>query len=160
MGRTSKSNLPQDVPLKWNVEKGAAEFGVSIMTLRKSLARNSAEPDANGLFTSRQIGGAVYGEALSEEKLKTQREVTKKLALENQITTASVLNRAEIAKGLAAIADAMTSRIMAAGVPRSVKEDLLKDLASVPLILKNVAHAQSRLPNVKGPRSEEDQSES
>jgi len=45
MGRTTKSNLPQDVPLKWNVEKGAAEFGVSNATLRKALAETSAAPD-------------------------------------------------------------------------------------------------------------------
>jgi hypothetical protein len=49
-------------------------------------------------------------------------------------------------KGLAANADAMTSRIMAANVSRPVKEDLLKELSSVPLILKEVAHRQTRLP--------------
>ena len=67
MGRTTKSNLPQDVPLKWNVEIGAAEFGVSNATLSKALAKNSAEPDANGLFKSRQIADAVCGGSLSEE---------------------------------------------------------------------------------------------
>ena len=36
MGCTTKSNLPQHVPLKWNVEKGAAEFGVSNATLRRA----------------------------------------------------------------------------------------------------------------------------
>jgi len=49
MPRTSKSNLPQDVPLKWNVEKAAQEFGLSIMTLRKALNKNSAAPDQDGL---------------------------------------------------------------------------------------------------------------
>ena len=93
MGRTTKSNLPQDVPLKWNVEKGAQEFGLSIMTLRKALNKISAAPDSDGLYTTRQIGSAVYGGALSEEKLRTQRQITRKLELENAITTGSVLGR-------------------------------------------------------------------
>ena len=40
------------------------------------------------------------------EKLATQKEVRRKLELENAITTGSVLNRAELEKVMAAIADA------------------------------------------------------
>jgi hypothetical protein len=65
--------------------------------------------------------------------------------LENEITEATVVNRAELMKGLAAVADAMTSRIMSANVDRSVKEDLLNDLAGVSLTLKEVADKQTRL---------------
>jgi hypothetical protein len=53
--------------------------------------KDSAEPDPDGCYSTRQIAGAVYGEALSEEKLRTQREVTRKLTLENSITEASVV---------------------------------------------------------------------
>ena len=49
----------------------------------------------------------------------------------------------------------MVSRIMASGVPRSVKEDLLKELSSVPIVLKEVAHAQSKLSRGNGKRHEE-----
>jgi len=55
MGRTTKSNLPQDVPLKWNGEKAFQEFGLSIMTLRKALNQGSAEPDAGGCYSTEQI---------------------------------------------------------------------------------------------------------
>jgi hypothetical protein len=161
MACTSRSNLPQDVPLKWNVEKAAAEFGVSMMTLRKALNKTSATPDQDGLYTSRQIAGAVYGGALSEEKLRTQRQLTRKLELENEITEGNVLNRAALSKAFAAIADAFVSRVMSVqGLSRQEKEDLLKDLSSWPLALQEVAHAQSRLPRGNGKRPKEDQSES
>jgi hypothetical protein len=160
MGRVTKSNLPQNVPLKWNVEKGAAEFGLSIMTLRKSLAKTSAVPDQDGLFTSRQIAGAVYGGALSEEKLRTQRQITKRYTLENAITRAEVVNRAELTRVFAALADAFVSRVMSVQrLSRQEKEDLLKELSICPIALEDVAQAQGRLPNGKGPRSEEVQSE-
>jgi hypothetical protein len=159
MARTSRSNLPQDVPLKWNVEKAAAEFGLSIMTLRKSLAKTSAEPDANGLYATKQLVAAIYG-SMHVEKLATQREIRRKLELENAITTGSVLNRRELMKGLAAVADAMVSRIKSADVSRSVKDDLLRELASVPIVLEEVAHGQTRLPRGNGKRPDEDGSES
>jgi hypothetical protein len=41
-------------------------------TLRKSLAKNSPAPDADGLYTTKQITDAVFG-GLNEEKLATQR---------------------------------------------------------------------------------------
>jgi hypothetical protein len=155
MARTSRSNLPQDVPLKWNVEKAAVEFGVSIMTLRKSLAKTSAEPNPDGLFTTRQIAGAVYGGALSEEKLRTQRQLTRKLELDNAITEASVLDRAELQRVFAAIADAFVSRVMSVqGLSRQEKEDLLKDLSSWPLVLQGVARSQTRLPRGNGTHPE------
>jgi len=60
--------------------------------------------------------------------------------------TASVLNRAELAKGLAAIVDAFVSRVMAdRELSRTAKEDLLKDLSSWPLVLEQVPGSQTRL---------------
>ena len=158
--RTTKSNVPQLDPLRWNIEKAATEFGLTAATLRRALNKNSALSDKDSLYTTQQIAAAIYG-ALHIEKLKTQREIARKLALENTITTGSVLNRAELEKVFAAIADAFASRVMSVqGLSRQEKEDLLKDLSSWPLALEDVAHAQTRLPRGKGKRHEEDQSES
>jgi hypothetical protein len=45
----------------------------------------------------------------------------------------------------------MTARIMEdSEMSRSAKEDLLRDIASIPLILKEVAHSQSRMPRTNG----------
>jgi hypothetical protein len=146
--------------LRWSVERAGVEFGLTSNTLRKALNKDSAAPDKDGLFTTQQIAAAIYG-ALHMEKLKTQREITRKLALENAITTGSVLNRAELTRAFAMIAEAISNRIMACDeLSRAAKKDILMDLSSWPLALEEVAHAQGRLPNGKGPRSEEDQSES
>jgi len=78
------------------------------------------------------------------------------------ITRSEMLRRSEVAKGLAVIADAVASRIMAADeIPRSVRKDVLRDIASLPLILEEVAHAQTRfpLPRGNGNHPEADQSE-
>ena len=114
------------------------------------LARTVA--DGDGLFATRQIVAALYG-AFDQEKLQTQAQITRKLELHNALMTAGVLDRAEVTKVLGMIADAMTTRIMAAEVPRSVKEDLLHDLASIPLVLKGVAHAQTGRQRANGKRN-------
>ena len=113
-------------------------------TLRKALNKNSAKADADGLYTTKQIMDAVFG-GLSEEKLATQRQLTRRYELDNQIVEASVLNRAELEKVLAQVADAIKSRIMSSQLSREIKEDVLRDLASVPLILEDVASRQSKL---------------
>jgi hypothetical protein len=131
------------------------------MTLRKALAKTSATPDSDGLYTTQQIVAALYG-ALHQEKVRTQKELADRYMLENQITRAEVLNRAELSKAFAAIADAFVSRVMSVqGLSRQEKEDLLKDLATWPLALEDVAQRQSRLRRGKGKRNgdEDDVSE-
>ena len=62
----TKSNVPK-AALRWTVERAGVEFGLSTGTLRKALGKNSAAPDADGLFTTKQIVAAIYGGSLSEE---------------------------------------------------------------------------------------------
>lgn len=90
------------------------------------------------------------------EKLATQKEVRRKLELENAITTGSVLNRAELEKVMAAIADAFVSRVRSVqGLSRQEEEDLLKELSSWPLALEDIAARQTRLPRGNGTTSRE-----
>ena len=91
MSRPSKSNVPA-AALRWSVERAGIEFGLAGATLRKSLAKSSATADQDGLFTTRQVVDALFG-SLAVEKLATQKELRRKLELENAITTASVLDR-------------------------------------------------------------------
>ena len=149
MSRPSKSNVPA-AALRWSAERAGIEFGLSSTTLRKALARNSTAPDANGLYTTAQIISALFGE-LQVERLRTQRARARQIELENAITEARVLDRASLATAFAAIADAFTSRLYAAiEIPRTVRDDLLRDLATWPLALENVAHRQTRLRNNNG----------
>ena len=149
-----RGNIPAS-PLRWSIERGASEFKVAPMTLKKVLRQAGAEPDQTGCYSTQQITESLYGD-LHGQRVQKERELVRRYSLENQITEGSFLDRSELMKGLSAVADAMTSRILSANVDRSVKEDLLNDLAGVPLILENVAHAQSKLSRGNGSRPEED----
>jgi hypothetical protein len=140
-----KSNLPQNEPLKWNVDVAAREFGWAAPTLRKALNKDRAIPDEGGCYSTKQLLGAVFG-AIDLEKLRTQEQITKKYRLDNRIIEASVINKDALLKALALIADSMIHRINASSLTRNEQEDLLRDLASIPIALENVARAQTRLP--------------
>ena len=61
---------------------------------------------------------------------------------------------------LSMIADAMRSRILGCtALPREAREDVLRDIASIPLVLAETAHAQARLPRGSRKDPEEDKSE-
>jgi hypothetical protein len=155
MPANSKSNVPQDVPLRWNLRKAAVELGTTVDTLKKSLNQISAEPDADGLYTTGQLIQARYGE-LHQEKLRVHRETADRIALENQITRAEVLNRAELTKGFAAVADAIQSRIMACSeMPLTVRQDVLHELATIPIVVADTARKQTRLRRAKNGEEED-----
>ena len=159
MSRPSKTNVPE-AALRWSIQRAGIEFGLTSQTLRKSLAKTSATPDTDGLFSTRQIIAAIYG-ALHQEKLATQKQLTRKYEIANAIAEASVLDRVELTRVFAVIADAISNRVMTCNeLPRSAREDILRDLATWPLVLEDVAHAQTRLPRGNGKRQEDDKSES
>jgi hypothetical protein len=146
--------------LKWSVERAGIEFGCTSNTLRKALNKNSAQPDTDGCFSTRQITDAVFG-GLNEERLATQRQLTKEYSLENAITEASVLNKAALEAGFSQLADALVHVITSSTqMTHTEKEDFLRNLSSWPIILKNVARNQPRLVRSNGQTSEEDESES
>ena len=99
---------------------------------------------------------ATRSKKLLHWRIKAQEESYHKLALENQITRAEMLNRAELSTRLATIADAIVSRIMASNLTRAEKEDLLKDIASIPYAVQEVAHAQTRHASAKTTTVEND----
>jgi hypothetical protein len=155
--RNPRSNVPPQ-SLKWSLNRASDEFKLAPNSLRKYLHQSGTEPDEGGCYTTLQITNAIYGD-LRAERLRKERQLTKKYTLENAITEGSVLDRAALAHTFGLIADAMVSRINAAvDVPRSVRDDLLHDLARWPDSIKEVADKQSRLPRgrLDGQEGEED----
>jgi hypothetical protein len=145
MPRSSKTNVPEE-PLRWSLARASGEFALSVPTLRAGLAKNSSAPGEDGCFSTQQIVESIYG-ALHLEKIRTQRELTKKLQLENSITTGAVLNRRELERGFTQIAEAISARVMSCNeLPRTAREDILRDLSSWPVVIEATADRQTPAP--------------
>jgi hypothetical protein len=144
-----RSNVPSK-PLCWSIDRASREFKLAQNTLRKYLHQGGAEPDAGGCYSTEQLCKAIFGD-LRAERLRKERELTKKYQLENAITEGNLLDRQALARTFGLIADAMVTRINSATeLPRTVREDILRELSTWPLAIEEVAHRQSRLPRGRG----------
>ena len=143
-----RGNIPS-TPLRWSLDAASFEFAMSATTLRKLSNQASVAPGEDGCYSTTQLLSGVYGR-MHEERLKTQRQLTRKYELSNKATEGSLLDRAALMAGFAQLADAMVHRIMASELSRAAKEDLLKDLSSIPVVIDNVARSQSKLARGNG----------
>jgi hypothetical protein len=140
-----RGNVPAK-PLRWSIDRASAEFKLAQNTLKKYLNQSGAEPDEGGCYSTAQVTNAIFGD-LRAERLRKERELTKRYALQNAITEGSVLDRAELSRTFALIADAMVSRINSATeLPRNVREDLLRDLSTWPDAIKETVARQTKFP--------------
>ena len=154
-----RGNVPMR-PLKWTIEAVGREFKLAQNTVRKILHQGGAEPDQGGCYSTEQVVSCLFGD-LRAERLRKERELVRKYSNENRIVEANYLDRAELMKGFAQVADAMVSIISTSALSREEKENLQRELAGIPIICENVAHAQTRLPRKgNGQKPAEDGSES
>src|SRR6516164_7958386 len=154
-----RGNVPMR-PLAWTIEAIGREFKLAQNTVRKILHQGGAEPDANGCYSTEQVVACLFGD-LRAERLRKERELVRKYRIGNEAAEASLLDRSELMKAFSALADAMVSRILSSELSREVKEDLLKDLATIPITIESVARSQTKLRRSKsGQTAEEDGSES
>lgn len=138
----ARGNVPKT--LRWTLSRAAAEFKCGTETLQKILQQAGCVPDQGGCFSTLQIAQSLFGD-LHNEKVRKERELTKRYSLENAVMEGSYLNRNELSRVLAAVADAVVSKIMSSPLPRDVKEDVLRDIAELPLKLQEVGDRQTKL---------------
>jgi len=133
---------------------------MSAATMVKLLNQASVVPGEDGCYSTAQLLSGIYGR-MHEERLKTQQQLTRKYELANKVTEASLLDRGALMAGFAQVADAMVSIITTSGLTREEKENLQKELASIPIVVDGVAKRQSKLRrNGNGQKAEEEQGES
>jgi len=154
--RNPRSNVPVQ-KLKWSIERASNEFKLAQNTLRKYLHQGGVEPDEDGCFSTLQICECVYGD-LRAERLRKERELTKRYALQNQITEGSVLDRHQLMRTFSVIADAMVTRINSATeVPRTVREDLLRDSATWPDAVEETVSRQTKYPRSRDGQEQDEE---
>jgi hypothetical protein len=144
MPRVSSCNVPK-VALRWSIERAGHEFGLASHTLRKALAKASEIAGPDGCYGTKQIVAATHG-SMEVEKLATQREIRRKLELENEITTGSFVNKDAIMAGLGQVAAAMVSIIATSGLSKDAQESLQRELAGIEIVVEDAACAQTKLP--------------
>jgi hypothetical protein len=147
-----RGNIPRNP--RWTIESASREFATSPDTLKKALAQASITCGEDSCFSTAEISAAVFG-SLYQEKLGTQKEIRRKLELENAVTMGNLLSRAALQESLAELADALGQSVLNSGLPREACANFLHNLSSWPLRLEEVAARQTRLPRGNGAQPDE-----
>jgi hypothetical protein len=130
--------------LKWTIERAAGEFKTSSGTLRKNLRMAGIEPDVTGCYSTPQIVAALYSD-LHMERVQKERELVRRYRLENEYNEGRLLNRDTLMAGFAQLAEVLQSVVMSdQTLSREAREDFLRNLATWPVIVKDVADKQTK----------------
>ena len=142
MSRVADSNIPSD-PLRWSVAAAGREFDVAQSTLERKLRDAQVFPDAGAAYTTKAIAQSIYG-SLFAERLRRITEEADKVAIANQVARGELLNRHELEQAMAQVADAIVSVIRNSGLSRFDQEQIQKNLASIPVIIRDIGRRQDK----------------
>jgi ABC-type phosphate transport system auxiliary subunit len=87
--------------------------------------------------------------AWNQQRIECQKHLAEKYQLENQITKAAYLDKSELGRALEVIGDAMRAIIVSSDLSRSAKEDVSREISSIPAVLEQIARNQNRLKEAK-----------
>jgi hypothetical protein len=114
-------------------------------TLQKVLNQASVTPGEDGCFSTAQLLSGVYGR-MYEEKLKVQRQLARRYELANKITEGKLVDKDAILQGFASLAEAITCRIRDSKLDRLEQDNLLVELSSIPVIVRDASDKQTKRP--------------
>lgn len=118
--------------IRWTIDHAAGEFNVGSETLRKYLRTKGIEPGADRRYGTQDIVRAVYSD-LDYERTELTRE-QKELTRLKKDKLAGILVFAEDAQRLwDSAVIALRQKIADAEIPEKTKQDILKDLQSIPI---------------------------
>ena len=135
--------------IKWTLRRASAEFGVSVPTLVGKLNEAGDTADENKTFSTRSLVTALYGDVHRERlaKLKAERE---QVELENAIMRGDYLSRVELENSFGQIANGIIPIIKASSLTQEQQVDLRRQISSIPVVIRGVARAQSRVSRNRG----------
>lgn len=105
----------------------ADEFGVDRHSLAKRIKTTGIEPGPDGMFSTFDMGRAVYGD-LHGEQLRKTREEADKLALANEKERGNLVETAAVYKALEGVFVAVRQKILASSLLEEEKDELLNEL--------------------------------
>jgi hypothetical protein len=116
-------------------------------------------PGEDGCFSSRQLLSAVFG-SLHKAKLHQVQEETRYTALRSQILRGEYLERAALQNAFGRVAERILEVIRNdRALSAEAREDLLRSLSSVPILISDVAAGPRRARDGSGDHAKESKPE-
>jgi hypothetical protein len=142
MPRVSDTNIPS-VPLRWSVAAAGREFDVAQQTLERKLRDAQVFPDAGGAYTTKGIARAIYG-SLFAERLRRITEEADRVAMMNQVARGELLERRDLERAMAAVAEGIIGVIENSGLSRADQDEIRRNMSSFRVIVQEQARSQDK----------------
>ena len=116
----------------------AAEFGLSDKTLAGRIRKQGLKPGEDGLFSTKQICDAVFGN-LDSEKLRLVKESANEKEIKNRQAMRELVPAAEFLEVIQAGFRSLVAGILQSDLPRDAQDGLIKVLRTTAEQAVNVA---------------------
>jgi hypothetical protein len=114
---------------RWDLAKGAIEFGTDPRTLLKKLEQARQYPDSRRTYSIRQFTAALY-DTQYENRSRLIEAQAEKLAIQNALRRRDLIPSVEVAEFAHAVAVELRPVILGMSAPDSDKQSLFRVLTS------------------------------
>lgn len=125
--------MPRTIkPLRWTLERAAAEFGIDRKTLAKRVTVKGIQPGDDGKFSTKEIASAVFsdGQAAKVSLALSQKE---NFDLRNKKLSGALVDPKQCQELWDSAMIALRQKISDAPIPEALKTELVKDLQAIPI---------------------------
>lgn len=120
--------------IHWNADKAGLEFGIDPKTIRKRIKACGIDPAfKDRTYSTQQIAAAVYGD-LHGEKLRNERLDGDIKELKKAEWERKLVPSAEVSRAWAFHTLATRNIVLNSSTPEDVKQELLKQFESTPIL--------------------------
>ncbi|HEX4202520.1 MAG TPA: hypothetical protein VHY59_13460 [Chthoniobacterales bacterium] len=144
------SNLPAE-PLRWTLLRAEREIGlISAPTLATRLRESGEHPDAGDCWSTAQVLTAAFGGDLHTQRVREVSQRADALSLKNAILRGEVLDRGDLESVMGQVALGIRRIIESSPLPKEDRNDILRTIAQIPIVISDRAARQSRNGNGSG----------
>jgi hypothetical protein len=121
-----------DIPWRWSLNKAAEEFGCTRQTIKKRVVRAGINPGDDGMYSTKEIVSAVFGDKEGETIRKLKAEAD--LAEMERDERAAILLPADVVQQVWESALGEWRAIVAGfDIPKAARHRLLEQMKRIPI---------------------------
>lgn len=126
----TRTQATQIKPIRWSLSQACSEFDIHKETLSKRIKTQGIEPGADGLFATKQICDAVYGD-ISGERLREVKGRADKLELENARLRGELVSTSDVMTVWENVGVSLRQCVKASHLSDTEKADFLRNIRSL-----------------------------
>jgi hypothetical protein len=124
--------MPEFKPVRWTLSVAGAEFGIAYKTLSERMKSNGILPGPDKKFSTRDVVRAIFTD-IKYAEVELKQEQTALIRLKKEQLSGTLVNRDQCQQLWDNAVLALRQKIIDAAIPEQTKQEILKDLQTIPI---------------------------